>query len=83
MVATGASMVGGAPNPLVYALAAVAATSITVTRPTQGAPLPALADSPDELTASNAAASVLEGVCVFAGPAIASVLLSTSGPGTV
>ena len=83
MVATGAAMVAGAPVPLVYALAAAAATSITVTRPTHGALLPGLSSTPEELTASNAASSIVEGAAVFAGPAIAGVLLGASEPGVV
>lgn len=83
MTATGASMLVGASVPLVYALAAVAATSITVTRPTQGAMLPGLSDSPEMLTASNAASSIVEGASVFAGPAMAGVLLGIAGPASI
>jgi hypothetical protein len=81
MLATAVALVTDAPVPLVYGLAALAATSITVTRPAQNAILPTLARTPDELTAANVASSWTESVSVLAGPALAALLLGLSGPG--
>ena len=83
MAATAAALLAEAPVPLVYSLAALAATSITITRPAQGAILPTLARTPDELTAANVASSWTESISVLAGPAVAALLLETSGPGAV
>ena len=83
MAATATALLAEAPVPVVYGLAALAATSITITRPAQNALLPSLARTTDELTAANVASSWTESVSVLAGPALAAVLLGTSGPGAV
>ena len=83
MSATAVALATGAAVPLVYGLAALAATSITVTRPAQGALLPSLARTSDELAAANVASGWTESVSVLAGPAAAALLLVLSGPSTV
>jgi MFS family permease len=81
--ATGAAMLVSAPTPIVYAVAAVAATSIVMTRPLQGALLPSLARTPEELTAANASGSIIEGISTFLGPALAGIVIGAWGPGWV
>ena len=80
---TGLAMVQGAPVPLVYTLAAVACVTITLTRPVQGALLPSLTSTPEDLTAANVAAGWIESVSIFGGPLLAGILLAVSSPGTV
>jgi MFS family permease len=83
MGATALALLTEAPVPLVYGLAALAAISITVTRPAQSALLPSLARSADQLASVNVVSSWIESTGVLAGPALAALLLGLSGPGAV
>jgi MFS family permease len=80
---TGAGMLLGAPPALVYASGALLAFATTITRPAQGALLPALARTPEELTAANSAAGTAEGFGVLLGPLAAAGLLAVASPGAV
>jgi MFS family permease len=73
----------GAPAAIVYALAVGASISSTVFAPAQGALLPSLVRTPDELTAANVVMNTVASVGMFAGPALGGVLLAVSGPAAV
>ena len=65
---------------IVYALA-ISSTIISGSYPpAQAALMPSLVDSPEELTAANVVGNTINSVGMFAGPAIAGVLLALSGP---
>ena len=66
----------------VYVLAIVAALVTTPFRSAQAALTPALARTPEELTAANAVASGVESLAVFLGPAIAGLVLAVASVGT-
>jgi MFS family permease len=80
MTATAIALKATAPLPIVYALAAVTAVSVTLTRPVHLSALPGMSRTPEELSAANALSSTIEGLATFAGPALAGILLATSGP---
>ncbi|HEX6655271.1 MAG TPA: MFS transporter, partial [Candidatus Limnocylindria bacterium] len=83
MVVATIALAVGAPSALVYVAAALANTTITLTRPLQGALLPSLARTPSELTASNVAAATIETGAMLVGPALAGLALAITGSATV
>lgn len=80
---TSAALLLGLAAPLVYLAAAAAATSVTLTRPIQGALLPSLSRAPAELTAANVAAGTVETATLVIGPILAGLTLVAFGPGAV
>ncbi len=84
--ATRAAALGGmtacvlldAPVGAVYALAAAVGVISTAFQPAQAALLPALAETPEELTAANVSSSTIEALGYCAGPALGGVLLAVS-----
>jgi MFS family permease len=68
---------------VIYLLAGLVSVVATAFRPAEAALIPSLARTPEELTAANVAASTIESVGIFAGPAIGGLLLAATGPGVV
>jgi MFS family permease len=68
---------------LVFGLSVAAAIASTVFGPAEGALLPSLVRTPEELTAANVVKNTIGSLGMFAGPAIGGVLLAVSGPATV
>ena len=72
--------VSGASPYIVYALA-ITSTMISGAYPSaQAALMPTLVNSPEELTAANVVGNTINSVGMFAGPALAGILLALSGP---
>jgi MFS family permease len=71
----------GLPAGLAYGLAACSSIAGTAFTPARAALLPSLADTPEELTAANTAASTIESIGSFAGPAIGGLIVSVWDPG--
>jgi MFS family permease len=71
------------PSIVVYVIAALVGVAATAFRPAEAALIPTLARTPEELTAANVAASTIESVGIFLGPAIGGLLLAWTSVGTV
>ena len=83
VAATAVVVASGGPALAVYVLATVTVVLGTAFRPAQAALLPSLAQDPAELTAANVAASTIESVGFFAGPALAGFLQFSIHRGTL
>ena len=81
--ATGACMILGLPPLVVYVSAAIAACTIGFTRPTQGALLPELSRTPEELSVANGVSGTVEGAGLFIGPLAAAAILAVGTPAAV
>jgi hypothetical protein len=80
---TAAAMLIGLPAVLVYVIAAIGTAALVAIRPTQSALLPALSQTPDELTSANGAAGIIEGVGIVLGPLAAAAVLTRAGPAAI
>ncbi len=79
---TAVAITGGSAY-IVYALA-ISSTIISGSYPpAQAALMPTLVDSPEELTAANVVGNTISSIGMFAGPAVAGILLALSGPSAV
>lgn len=72
-----------APVAVVFGLAALSGLAGTAFRPAQAALLPTLARTPRELTAANVAASTIDSLGSFVGPALGGLLLVVASPAWV
>jgi MFS family permease len=73
----------GGPPGVTYGFAVIATVAISVFRPAHSALLPALTKSPQELASANAVRGMLDSLSTLGGPAVAAVLLATSGAAAV
>jgi predicted MFS family arabinose efflux permease len=71
------------PHWAVFLLAGLTAGVGAAYRPAQLALIPLLARTPQELVAANVSGSVLEGLAVLVGPALAGILLTFTGTDVV
>ena len=83
LACAGVVVLGDGSATLVYALVAIESATSTLMRPAQNSLLPLLSRTPEELTSTNLALSVIESGGVFLGPLIGAALLSGSSIGIV
>ena len=80
---TAIAMATDAPSWIVYVVAGLAATSVSLSRPAISAAMPSLVETPEQLTAGNVMISLAEQTGLFLGPASAALLLAVSEPAAV
>jgi MFS family permease len=74
------NVAAGGPTWVPFALAALEGLLGVLHRPTYMTLIPSLARAPEELVASNAASSTMEGIGTLVGPLIGGVLVAVSAP---
>ncbi len=83
LASAGLLALGGRPVWLVYLCVALESAVSATVRPIQQSLLPSLSRTPDELTSTNLALSVIESVGVLFGPLCGAALLRSTSVGTV
>jgi predicted MFS family arabinose efflux permease len=69
------------PIALVFVLSAIGPVCSTAFHPAEASLLPALAETPEELTAANVSTATIDSVGSFVGPALGGVVLASAGVG--
>ncbi|MDQ2983225.1 MAG: MFS transporter [Actinomycetota bacterium] len=70
-----------APDPVIYALAAIVGIALTLYWPIQSAIVPWLGKRPAEVIAANAASSTIESLGILIGPLLGGALVAATDPG--
>jgi predicted MFS family arabinose efflux permease len=83
LAAAAALVFGGWPAWAVYLSVAIESACSTALRPLQNSLLPGLARTPEELTSTTLALSVIESLGVLFGPLVAAILLEGASIGVV
>jgi hypothetical protein len=78
-----ATLVAGAPVWTTYALAVLATAAFTVVRPAHSALLPALCNSPRDLTSATVVRGLMDAAGTLLGPALAALGLALGSPALV
>lgn len=79
LAAAAVALAVDSPTAVVFGLAAIAAVFGAPVRPATMSLVPLLARTPQELVATNASSSTLEGLGTFVGPVIGGVLAASAG----
>jgi hypothetical protein len=79
---TAVAMLAGRPG-LAYAGAVAASAAVTTTRPAQAALVPALAATPDQLTAANVVIGWIEACAIAASGLLVGLVVTAGGPEAV
>ncbi len=83
MVIAAVALAVGSDPLVIYALAVLSATLVSLSRPLHAALMPEVVTSPDELTAANVVSGMLESAGTLIGPLGAGLLIGANGPAAV